>query len=178
MRLNNNLPALVREIWRVYMEREMKFIDTTVLLAVLALASPVAMPATVAYAAGIQTQMTTDANAEVDVVKAQVNDGIMTIIVMFRNTVDKRLEYDLNTAETYYIDKAANKKFHMLKDSKEQWVASDVSYWTSSSTFKFKVPKNGKKLVWMKFPAPAEGVETIDFSMPGILPFDGLKVSR
>ena len=156
----------------------MKLIDTTLLAAVLAFSAPMALPVGSANAAGIQTQMDVNANAEVDVVKAQVSGDIMTVILMFRNTAGKRIEYDLNTAETYYIDKAANKKFFMLKDTEKKWVASNVSYYSSSSAFKFKIDKEGKKLIWMKFPSPAAGVDTIDFSMPGVLPFDGLKVSR
>lgn len=160
------------------MEREMKFVDTTLLAAVLAFASPLALPVNPANAQTIQTQMDANANGEVDVVKAQVSGDIMTIILMFRNTAGKRIEYDLDTAETYYIDKSSNKKFFMLKDSEKKWVASNVSYYSSSSGFKFAIKKEGKKLIWMKFPAPAASVETIDFSIPGVLPFDGLKVSR
>ena len=160
------------------MEREMKLIDTTLLAAVLAFASPMALPVNSANAQALQTQMDANANGEVDVVKAQVSGGIMTVILMFRNTAGKRVEYDLDTAETYYIDKASNKKFFMLKDAEKKWVASNVRYYSSSASFKFSVNKDGKKLIWMKFPAPADGVETIDFSMPGVLPFDGLKVSR
>ena len=156
----------------------MKILNATFLAAAMAIASPVLLNATTASAEVLQTQMTTDANSEVDVVKAQVADNIITIILMFRNSSDKNVEYKLDTAETYYIVKANNKKYHMLKDSKKRWVASPVSYYSSSSEFSFRVPKNGKKLIWMKFPAPAAGVDTIDFSMEGILPFDGLKVQR
>ena len=153
----------------------MKLVDTTLLAAVLAVATSTAISVSPAIAADIQSQIITDANAEV--VKAQVNNGIMTLIVMFRNTSDRHLKYDLNTKETYYFDKVANKKFRMLKDSKQQWVASDVSYHTASSSIRFKVPKQGQKLVWMKFPAPAGDVEEIDFAMPGILPFERLKIT-
>lgn len=156
----------------------MKLVKSTALATLLAFAAPIALPITFAHAAVVQTQMTTDANAEVDAVKVKVDGDIMSIILMFRNTSDQRLEYKLDTAETYYIDKAANKKFHMLKDNKNRWVASEVKYYSSSSEFSFKINKGAKKLIWMKFPAPADGVETIDFSMPGILPFDGLKVSK
>lgn len=156
----------------------MKLIDTTLLAAVLAFSAPMALPVSSANAASIQTQMDVNANADVDVVKAHVSGDIMTIILMFRNTSGKRIEYDLNAAETYYIDKAANKKFFMLKDTEKKWVASDVRYYSSNSVFKFTVDKDGKKLVWMKFPSPEAGIATIDFSIPGVLPFDGLKVSR
>ena len=50
----------------------MKLIDTTLLAAVLAFSAPMALPIGSANAAGIQTQMDVNANAEVDVVKAQV----------------------------------------------------------------------------------------------------------
>ena len=156
----------------------MKMIKTTLLATAMAFSAPMAMPVSSANAAVLQTQMGANANAEVDLIKAQVSGDIMTIILMFRNTAGKRIEFDMNTAETYYIDKAANKKFFMLKDTEKKWVASNVRYYSSSSSFKFEIKKEGKKLIWMKFPSPAAGVDTIDFSIPGVLPFDGLKVSR
>ena len=156
----------------------MKLIDTTLLAAVLAFSAPMALPVGSANAASIQTQMDVNANAEVDVVKAQISGDIMTIILMFRNTAGKEIQYKLNSPEIFYIDKAANKKFFMLKDTEKKWVASNVYYHSSGSYLNFKIKKDEKKLIWMKFPSPAAGVETIDFSMPSVLPFDGLKVSR
>jgi len=160
------------------MQSDMKLIDTTLLAAVLAVAPPMILPAQSANAESDHKQMGINANGEVDVIKAEVTGNEMTIILMFQNTAGERKEYDLDTAGTHYFDKGANKKHFMLRDTEKKWVASNVKYNSKSSGFQFAINENGKKLIWMKFPAPAAGIESIDLSIPGVLPFDGLKVSR
>ncbi len=126
----------------------------------------------------VQTQMTLSADIEVDVIKAKVSDKILTVNMLLRNTTDKRAEFRGVIDDSHYIVKEENKKYHVLKDSKGMWLADPLNYGSSSAWFEVKIPASGKRLLWVRFPAPPENVNSIDLSIQGVLPFDGLTITR
>lgn len=75
-----------------------------------------------ANALALQTQMSLDANLEIDVKKAQVIDNVLTIILVFRNTSGAKAKISLAPGQIHYIDAKQNKKYHILKDEKTDYI--------------------------------------------------------
>ncbi len=128
-----------------------------------------------ANASALQTQMSLDANFEIDVKKAQVIDNVLTVILVFRNTSGEKAKISMPPGQIHYIDAAQNKKYHILKDEKNAYILAPPLYY---GNLEFEVSANGKKLAWFKMPAPDEGVDTINLNLPGSTPFEQLKISR
>ncbi|MBT4520557.1 MAG: hypothetical protein HOC23_11170 [Halieaceae bacterium] len=123
----------------------------------------------------IQTQMSLDANFEIDVKKAQVINNVLTIVFVFRNTSGSKAKISMAPSEIYYIDPTQNKKYHILKDEKGTFIMAPTLFY---GKLEFQVEAGKMKLAWIKMPAPDADVETININLPGSLPFEELKISR
>ncbi len=128
-----------------------------------------------AQAGVIQTQMSLDANFEIDITKAQVIDNVLTVVFVFRNTSGAKARIKMNPSEIYYIDSTQNKKYHILKDEKGAFIMAPSLYY---GNLELHVEADKMKLAWIKMPAPDAGVETININLPGALPFEKLNISR
>ncbi len=129
---------------------------------------------TASQAEPVQSQMGLNGEMEADVLKAKVDGEILTVTIAFRSTSDTKSVVEFKWSDVYFINKAQDKKYHVLKDSKGTWVASQIYYGGVSQT----IPAGKKKLVWFKLPAPPAGDETINLTLPVAMPFDGLRISR
>ncbi len=128
-----------------------------------------------ALAAGpIQTQMAMAGDVEVDVVKAAVQEGILTVVLSYRNTGKANAAIRARLEDTYYIDDTDKKKYQVLRDSKNDWIAAPLY----ANSLNFDVGPGEKKAAWFKFPAPAEKVKAVNLVVPGILPFEKLPIAR
>jgi hypothetical protein len=125
----------------------------------------------------VQTQMGMAGDVEVDVLKAAVQEGILTVVLAYRNTGSKAFTGDVRLEETYYLDDVEKKKFHVLRDSKNEWIAAPIMT-HDSGRLGFDVAPGAKRAVWLKFPAPPDKAKTINLVVPGVLPFEKLTVSR
>ena len=122
----------------------------------------------------LQTQMGQNGEMEADVLKAKVDGQVLTVAIAFRNTGDAKTIVEFKWHDVYFIDKSQTKKYHVLKDNKGVWVASQVYYGGVRQT----IDAGKKKLIWFKFPAPPEGDDSINLTIPAALPFDGLRITR
>ena len=144
--------------------------------------SPPAVPMQPASSA-IQTQMAMSGEIEVDVVKADVREGILTVVLAYRNNGAEGLGIRYYLRDVYYIEDVEKKKYQVLKDSQGNWIAAPVARGmiaiergTHAGTV--GVPPAGKTAVWFKFPAPADNVQSINPIIPNVLPFERLALSR
>lgn len=132
-------------------------------------------PAPVFAADAIQTQSGTEGDVEVDVVKAAVKDGTLTIQLAYRNKGKEPAKFYFDAKEVYYIDEKEKKKYHVLKDNKGTYIAAPIR---SAETILFEVKANGKTISWYKFPAPTSGATKINLVLPNVLPFEDLPISQ
>ena len=139
------------------------------LLALLCVSSPVLA------ADAIQTQSATEGDVEVDVVKASVKDGTLTIQLAYRNKGEEPAKFYFDAKEVYYIDEKEKKKYHVLKDNKGTYIAAPIR---SGETVLFEVKPDGKMVSWYKFPAPTSGATKINLVLPNVLPFEDLPISQ
>jgi hypothetical protein len=131
----------------------------------------------------LQTQIGMSGDLEVDVNKAGVLDNILTVVLVYRNTGTARSDVKYKVADVYYIDDADSKKYHVLKDSKNEWIGAPIARGSvgighPGGVGPLAVDAGGKKIVWFKFPAPPATAQTINLVVPDVLPFEELAISR
>lgn len=130
----------------------------------------------------LQTQMHMEGDVEVDLIKVSIIDGVLTTVFAYRNNGSEEVGIKYSVSEVYYLDKSEGKKYHVLADSKGEWIAAPVARGsiateTGSSARPVNIPANGKKLVWFKFPAPPKTSVEIDIVLPGTLPFESVALN-
>ncbi|MDE0952799.1 MAG: hypothetical protein OSA45_16175 [Halioglobus sp.] len=131
----------------------------------------------------VQTQMSLSGDLDVDVLKASVLDDVFTVVLAYRNNgeTDAKIKYKVD--EVYFIDDIEKKKYHVLKDSKNEWIGAPISRgqvgigWPGGVSA-MEITAGGKKLVWFKFPAPPAAAKSLTLVIPDVLPFEELAVSR
>ena len=123
----------------------------------------------------LQTQFGISGDVEVDLIKAKVDDGVLTAVFAYRIIGSKKIEIRSSVAEVYYLDKSEGKKYHVLTDTEDKWIAAPIDDY---ARIVVNIPVDGKKLVWFKFPAPPESVEKIDIVLPDALPFENIALSQ
>jgi hypothetical protein len=123
-------------------------------------------------------------NVEVDLLKAKVQEGILTVTLAYRNTgkEDAQLK-EIAIDDVYFISETEKKKYLVLKDSKGDWIAAPVARGkiateTGFGTNPITVAPGSKAIVWFKFPAPPDNVATVNLVVPDVMPFDKVPVSR
>ena len=148
-------------------------------------AAPAATPRAPASGSGaIQTQMGMTGDVEVDLLKASVQEGILTVTLAYRNKGNQEVQLkQIALDDVYFISETEKKKYHVLKDSKGDWIAAPVARGTLGTDTGFgaksiAVGPGSKAIVWFKFPAPPENVPMINLVVPDVMPFDKVPVSR
>ena len=126
----------------------------------------------------IQTQMSTDGNFDVSLLKAKVKGDVLTVQVMFKNTSSKKRNYGFEFKDIYYTDIKNKKKYYGLKDTEGHYIAGPAANWFAGGSFNVYMEPGGKAIFWIKFPAPPESTETIDVYIPWALPFEDVKIER
>jgi hypothetical protein len=124
-------------------------------------------------AESIQTQMAMAEDVEVDVIKAAVKEGIFTVVLMYRTGKTGALIRAPLDA-TYYLDNSEKKKYQVLRDSKNEWIAAPAAF----GQLVIDVKPGEQMRAWLKFPAPPDNAKTIDLVVPGVLPFEELMITR
>ena len=131
----------------------------------------------------VQTQMSLSGDLDVDVLKASVLDDVFTVVLAYRNNGEAKAKIRYEVDEVYFIDDIEKKKYHVLKDSKNEWIGAPISRgqvgigWPGGVSA-MEISAGGKKLVWFKFPAPPAAAKSINLVIPDVLPFEELAITR
>ena len=120
---------------------------------------------------------------EVHLLKAKVTNDVLTVSFMVENTSGAKVEFkSMVIGNVNYT--SADKKYPVLKDADNKWLASTITYEDTNSNDSLFTAKesayqyhyirlaDGKKRVgWVKFEAPKEGGWPIEVALPGVSPF-------
>ncbi len=120
-----------------------------------------------------QTQYGPD-NAEVDLMSAKVTGDIMTVTLRYRTMPDESMGTNYPIEEVSYIDDASSKRYGVLQDEAEDWLASPKNAVGNISINIY----DDAEITWFKFPAPPPEAQTISINVPEVSPFDGVSVER
>ena len=98
----------------------------------------------------------------------------LTAKVRLVNHGSERAEPDIHFEEVYLIDTGAGKKYNVLKDEKNEYIASLRSGW--SNRWYETIAPGESYVLWMKFPAPPPETKAITLQLPGMPPFEDLNI--
>ncbi len=124
----------------------------------------------------LQTQYGAE-GIEVDLIRCKVTGNVLTASFLFRppqGGAKSGVEQNLTPEQIYYI--ADNKKYQILKDDKGHWLAAPCLQ--DKRRTPVRLWNKQTKVAWFKFPAPPEGVTTIQLNIDAITPFDDVEVQR
>lgn len=133
----------------------------------------------------LQTQYGPD-GMEVDLVRAKISGKVLSVVFAFRNVGKDSAKVQYYIADVHYIDNTESKKYHVLKDEKETWLAGPIEFvrqhsggkWNKIAVTNVYLNTGEKKIIWYKFPPPPDGVTHIQINLPDISPFDDVEITR
>ena len=136
-------------------------------------AAPAPAPAP-APAGGIATQETNWKGVSATITEFRRKGNTLTAKVQLMNHGSDEARAEVKFDDTYLIDTGAGKKFNVLKDEKNVYIASLRSGWNDRW---YDTLKPGDSyLLWMKFPAPPAETKAITLQLPGIPPFEDVNI--
>ncbi len=112
----------------------------------------------------------------IDLLKTDVDNNIATLRFKVRNTGPSNQSWQFNYENCYIIDEANQKKYYPLKDADGLYIAGPVYDKNNGGRFWFDLPAGGTKGIWIKFPQPSDNPETISIFLPGVSPFEEVKL--
>lgn len=126
-----------------------------------------------------QTQISNNASFNVTLQGARIQNGVLTVIALYENTSSTKQLINYPVDDVYYVDNAQKKKYKVLKDEKNSWIAAPVCdgvIGLPNACYKggIEVNPTAKQAVWFKFPAPAESPASLQLVIPDTLPFDNV----
>jgi len=113
---------------------------------------------------------------EVDLVKLDVQNSILTMRFRVRHTGESKVTWQFNYSDCYIMDETNQKKYSALKDSDGLYIAGPVYDKNNGGRFWFDFMPGQTKGIWIKFPEPTDGPEAITISLPNVSPFDAVKM--
>lgn len=136
------------------------------------------------YAADYLDTQYGDDGLEVHIMKTKVNNGVLTVVFAMQNPGSEKIEVPSMPAAQVFFN-TADKKFPVLKDAEDKWLASTILYnrYTKSTNRIFTGREDGdtdhtlilepgkKKVGWVKFEAPQDSDWPVDLNFPGVTPF-------
>jgi len=120
---------------------------------------------------------------EVHLLKAKNSNNVLTVSFMFENSTGKSVTLtSLVITDANYT--SSDKKFPVLKDANDKWLASTVTYEKGSAKdalFTYSESPNhnhtlyfndgSKRVAWLKFESPSDEDWPIELTLPGVSPF-------
>jgi hypothetical protein len=132
--------------------------------------TPAAPPAAGAVIASQETNWN---GVTADITEFRRKGNTLTTKVRLTNR-SERAEPVIKYAEVYLMDTAAGKKYEVLKDEKDSYIASLHSGYSYGWWETMKA--NDAMTLWMKFPAPPAEVKAITLHLPGMAPFEDVPI--
>jgi len=139
--------------------------------------APVAAPATAPTtpaSGSLANQETKWSGVVAEVTEFRRRGNTLTAKVRFRNTGTEKAQPDVSYGETYVMDSANGKKYEVLKDEKDNYIAALRSGYRDR--WYERIEPGQSQTIWMKFPAPPAEVKAVTLQVPGVQPFEDLAI--
>ena len=148
--------------------------------AFLLLVLTVLIPTGVGFSGEVIQTQESDAwdGIEADLTSLRISNNILTVKVKLRNTGSKEQGVKIPYEACFIMDEINQKKYYPLKDSDGLYIAGPISDEDRGGRFWFGVQAGKSRGLWIKFPEPTDGPETIMISLAGIFPFEGIPLKK
>jgi hypothetical protein len=131
----------------------------------------VAVPAP---AVSLSSQETNWKGVTATVTEFRRKGNTLTARVRLANTGTDEVQPDILYNEIYLLDTNNGKKYQVLKDEKDTYIAGNRAGWNYRWYGSMK--PGDTHTVWMKFPAPPADVKTITLQVTGMPPFEDVAI--
>lgn len=121
----------------------------------------------------IQTQYGPD-GIEVDLIRAKCSSNHLSVVFIVRNPGEARKSFSVLHDQVNIVDGTGAKKYHVLRDSKEEWLATNGT----EDRVHFNMSPGESNTAWYKFPLPPENEKTIQIHLGEITPFEDVEIQR
>ncbi len=122
----------------------------------------------------IASQETNWKGVTAEVTEFRRKGNTLTAKVRLTNRGSEIVEPDVMYAEVYLVDTAGGKKYEVLKDEKDVYLAYLKQGW--NYRWYDKLEPADVTTLWMKFPAPPADVKAITLHLPGMSPFEDVPI--
>jgi hypothetical protein len=112
----------------------------------------------------------------VDLISLKVSNNIVTVKFKIRNTGSEKQSVQIHFKDCYIVDEANQKKYYALKDSDGLFIAGPKDSDNDGGRFWFDIFPKKSKGMWIKFPEPTDNPDTITIFLPGVSPFEEVKL--
>jgi hypothetical protein len=126
----------------------------------------------------VQVQPSSDGTMEASLTHAKVRDQVFSVQLTLKNVSNRVLEPEIPFKDFYVTDIRDLKKVFPLQDSQGNFLAGPQERVWQGGIFKHKIRPGEARTIWVDFPVPPDAARTVDLFVPGMLPFEGVKVSR
>lgn len=136
--------------------------------------TPAASPAAAASVVALSSQETSWSGVTAEVTEFRRKGNTLTAKVRFRNSGTESREPDIRLRDAYLMDASAGKKYEVLKDEKDTYIAAlrpgyQDRWYTTLKT-------SEQATIWMKFPSPPAEVRAVTLQLPGVPPFEDVPI--
>jgi hypothetical protein len=138
----------------------------------------VLVPAGIVFSGEVIQTQESDAweGIEADLTSLRISKNIVTVKVKLRNTGCEEQGVKIPYDACFIMDETNQKKYYPLKDSDGLYIAGPMADEQSGGRFWFGVQAGKARGLWIKFPEPTDGPETITISLAGIFPFEEIQL--
>ena len=126
----------------------------------------------------VQVQPSSDGTWEASLTQAKVRENVFSVKLTLKNVTNRDIEPEIAFKDFYVTNIKDMKKYFPLQDSQGNFLAGPQEQAWQGGIFKNKIQPGGVRNIWVDFPVPTESAKTVDLFVPGMLPFEGVKVSR
>jgi hypothetical protein len=127
----------------------------------------------------IQTQPHNTAEGiEVDLTSLEIQNNIVTVKFKLRNTSAEKQNVTIHFKDCYIMDEVNQKKYYGLKDTDGLFIAGPSYDSQNGGRFWYGVQAGKSMGLWIKFPQPTDNPESITISLPGVSPFESVKLAK
>jgi hypothetical protein len=113
---------------------------------------------------------------EVDLTRIGFTGDLMTVEMRVRNPSNRHATLSgFRLDKVSFIDDATSRRYSVVKDQSGNYMASPEGggYIPNQD-----IDGGGYSLMWFKFPAPPSTTQTISITIPGVNPFDGIRLEQ
>ena len=122
----------------------------------------------------LASQETNWSGITAEVIEFRRKGNTLTARVRLRNQGSAEAEPDIHYNEVYVMDAAGGKKYEVLKDETNNYIAGLRSGYPDR--WYQRIQPGQSQLIWMKFPAPPAEVTSATLQIPGVQPFEDLSI--
>jgi hypothetical protein len=153
--------------------------STTTQAAATSAPAPVPAPSTPApatpSAGALASQETNWKGILAEVTEFRRKGNTLTAKVRLTNHGSEEAKAEVIYKDVYLIDTAAGKKYNVLRDEKDAFIASLVQGWTDR-WYDSHLKPGDSYVLWMKFPAPPAETKAITLQIPNTPPFEDVNI--